>query len=229
MASNQANLKNARKQLDAEMAMQHATQSALDASVASGQRGAPWQPGAIVEGAQGSANPPPHRGSLHCRRRRRRGIHGLDWGEPEGEVLKPTALGDPEQREGTVRSPGIAPDGFGPWGVYHGTNYGGQGSLAPGGYVAVRESGFDQQPPLLSSLEGGGQDPELLGQASAHLCGGCPNRRGGCPLGMRQGDEFLSSPARKLPPDGELWRPDGGRGFGPGDDVRGRSVRARAL
>ena len=40
MASNQANLKNARKQLDAEMAMQHATQSALDASVASGQRGA---------------------------------------------------------------------------------------------------------------------------------------------------------------------------------------------
>ena len=130
MASNQANLKNARKQLDAEMAMQHATQSALDASVASGQRGAPWQPGAIVEGAQGSANPPPHRGSLHCRRRRRRGIHGLDWGEPEGEVLKPTALGDPEQREGTVRSPGIAPDGFGPWGVYHGTNYGGQGSLA---------------------------------------------------------------------------------------------------
>ena len=41
MASNQANLKNARKQLDAEMAMQHATQSALDASVASGQRGAP--------------------------------------------------------------------------------------------------------------------------------------------------------------------------------------------
>ena len=106
MASNQANLKNARKQLDAEMAMQHATQSALDASVASGQRGAPWQPGAIVEGAQGSANPPPHRGSLHCRRRRRRGIHGLDWGEPEGEVLKPTALGDPEQHEGTVRSPG---------------------------------------------------------------------------------------------------------------------------
>ena len=61
-----------------------------------------------------------------------------------------------------MRSPGIAPDGFGPWGVYHGTNYGGQGSLAPGGYVAVRESGFDQQPPLLSSLEGGGQDPELL-------------------------------------------------------------------
>lgn len=77
-------------------------------------------------------------------------------------MLKPTALGDPEQREGTVRSPGIAPDGFGPWGVYHGTNYGGQGSLAPGGYVAVRESGFDQQPPLLSSLKGGGQDPELL-------------------------------------------------------------------
>ena len=93
-----------------------------------------------------------------------------------------------------MRSPGIAPDGFGPWGVYHGTNYGGQGSLAPGGYVAVRESGFDQQPPLLSSLEGGGQDPELLGQASAHLCGGFPNRRGGCPLGMRQGDEFLRHP-----------------------------------
>ena len=68
-------------------------------------RGAPWQPGAIVEGAQGSANPPPHRGSLHCRRRRRRGIHGLDWGEPEGEVLKPTALGDPEQHEGTGAQP----------------------------------------------------------------------------------------------------------------------------
>ena len=127
-----------------------------------------------------------------------------------------------------MRSPGIAPDGFGPWGVYHGTNYGGQGSLAPGGYVAVRESGFDQQPPLLSSLKGGGQDPELLAKPVLISAADFPTAEGAARSACGKMTNS-SSPARKLPPDGELWRPDGGRGFGPGDDVRGRSVRARAL
>lgn len=84
-----------------------------------------------------------------------------NWGEPEGEVLKPTALGDPQHEETGVE-PGIAPEASAGGVSTHVTNYGGQGSLAPGGHVAVRESGFDQRPPLLSSLEGGGQDPELL-------------------------------------------------------------------